>query len=179
MKFLIYGLVDPRTQAVRYVGKSTSGLRRPKEHSAPSLLEGVRTHKANWIRTLRAQGLRPTITVLEEFSDAGPLDVAEVAWIATGRALGWPLTNGADGGVGSPGRVLSAETKAKIGAANKGAKRRSRTPAEIEANRRLHVGKKRSLETKARIAASKKGALLGVPKSAEHRAKIAAALGPH
>ncbi len=80
------------------------------------------------------------------------------------------------GGVGSPGRVLSAETKAKIGAANKGAKRRSRTPAEIEANRRLHVGKKRSLETKARIAASKKGALLGVPKSAEHRAKIAAAL---
>jgi hypothetical protein len=32
MKYLIYGLVDPRDNLVKYVGKSSKGLIRPKQH---------------------------------------------------------------------------------------------------------------------------------------------------
>jgi len=31
-EILIYGLRDPRTDEYRYIGKSTSGLNRPKSH---------------------------------------------------------------------------------------------------------------------------------------------------
>ena len=42
-KFLIYGLVDPRDGQLRYVGKSTSGLRRPRSHWYPRVIREDRT----------------------------------------------------------------------------------------------------------------------------------------
>jgi len=49
----IYGLIDPRTREVRYIGKSARGMQRPLEHSKPCYLRRDRTHKANWIRELQ------------------------------------------------------------------------------------------------------------------------------
>src|SRR5689334_22004216 len=115
-KFLIYGLVDPRTDAVRYIGKSCSGISRPKVHSMSSSLQ-QRGHKVNWVRSLVALNLKPTIRVLEEFSAVADLNDAECFWIAQGRGLGWPLTNLTKGGEGTTGCIVSAETRAKLAAA--------------------------------------------------------------
>lgn len=97
-RFLVYGLADPRTGVVRYIGKSSYGLERPKEHVHKAGRE--RTHKAAWVRSLKRIGLRPEIRVLEDVPDRSDLDIVEAFWIAQGKGLGWPLTNIAPGGRG-------------------------------------------------------------------------------
>lgn len=137
---IIYGLVDSRTGEIRYVGKSTSGLRRPREHFTKRAL-AERTHKANWIRSVVADGGVCLMVVLQRCTTTEELSEAERWWIAMGRAaLGARLTNSTDGGDGcsgreaSPklrehmrrlgvanrGRVLTSEHRAKVGAAGRG-----------------------------------------------------------
>lgn len=115
---LIYGLLDPRTNEVRYVGKSTYGLERPKKHQRKSILK--RDHKSNWLRQLFDVGLTCLIVVLEELHDGQDINERETSWIAYGRSLGWNLTNLTIGGDGSSGYRLSEEQKEKIGAAHRG-----------------------------------------------------------
>ena len=110
-QFLIYGLIDPRTDMVRYVGRSCSGMSRPRQHQRP-VLESDRTHRANWIRSLHAEGLRHRECVLEVVTKETIAD-SEVWWIAYGRALGWPLTNISAGG-GLLGYTHKQESKALL-----------------------------------------------------------------
>ncbi len=116
-KFLIYTLSDPRTDEVRYVGKSCSGMKRPRNHRSPSNIESF-THKNNWLRSIVP--LKPVIEVVEEFSNPDGLVDAERFWIAQFRAWGFKLTNGTDGGDGLCGTIHSPETRARIGAGNRG-----------------------------------------------------------
>lgn len=105
-KFLIYGLRDPRTNEIRYVGRSSSGMRRPRRHDkAASLKED--NYKSRWVSKLLALGLSFEIVVLERVSDGSELDQAERKWISIGRsALGSRLTNLTSGGqAGSFGTV--------------------------------------------------------------------------
>lgn len=118
-RFLVYGLVDPRSLLVRYIGKSSSGLRRPNDHCKPYELKKP-GHKSAWIASLLADGLSYTVAILEGLDTHCELSAAEQWWIVFGRACGWPLTNLTDGGDGSYGWSPSAETKSKIGAANRG-----------------------------------------------------------
>lgn len=90
----IYGLQDPRTGGVCYIGKTTSVNRRLKQHLA---CEGANAARVAWIAELEAQGLAPEVLILEE-CDMETWQAAEIAWIAKGRALGWPLLNITDGG---------------------------------------------------------------------------------
>lgn len=69
------------------------------------------------------------------------------------------------------GHTVSAETRAKIGAANSLHKR---TPQQQEFLRTVGIGRKHSAETKAQMSAAHQGRIC--PKSPEHRAKISAAL---
>jgi hypothetical protein len=39
MQYIIYGLVDPETEELRYIGKSSTGMSRPKKHFYPSTLK--------------------------------------------------------------------------------------------------------------------------------------------
>ena len=41
---IIYGLVDPNLNKIRYVGRSSSGLWRPNAHRYPSRLSRGQTH---------------------------------------------------------------------------------------------------------------------------------------
>ena len=93
--FLIYGLIDPRMRMIFYVGLSSSGLSRPKDHRRESAPDTCCRH---WVRSLQRQGLDYEITVLEEFRNDAQLSAAERWWIAYGRACGWPLTNRTRGG---------------------------------------------------------------------------------
>ena len=176
---IIYGLVDPRTLLVRYVGRSSTGVQRPRQHRRRAAHE--RNHKASWIRSLLALGLDYTIVVLEVVhKDA--LDSAERFWIAYGNACGWPLTNHTAGGEGSSGRVLSSETLAKMSAAQKG---RKRPRAQVEASARGHIGLRPSPAHLAKLrgrkqtpehVAKRAAARRGKPCSPDTKAKIAAAL---
>jgi hypothetical protein len=96
---LVYGLVDLGTFAVHYVGKSTSGLARPKHHGYPSVLSKDPTHKGAWLRKLAAAGQPYGIRVLE-VCDRTKLAAAEAAWVRKGKEASWPLTNHCDGGEG-------------------------------------------------------------------------------
>lgn len=142
---LIYALVDPLTEQVRYIGRSINGLTRARIHRAPAKLRIDRTHKANWIRSLMAQGLTYQIRVMEE-CDPSAIDDAERRWIAAGRAMGWPLTNLTDGGDGALGHRHTDATKAKIRSiVNRPDEHRKR----ISSTLRGHVI---STEVRARIA---------------------------
>jgi hypothetical protein len=193
---LIYGLRDPRTGEIRYVGKSTNGLVRPRVHAHPSEIKRP-SRKNNWIQSLKKQGLRYEIVILEYVNTLDELPEAECRWIAFGRqALGDRLTNLLDGG-GSLGRKLAVETRQRIAEkvraiaqtpagrahllaigekakspearAKISAKARARplTPARLLQLRAAALQSRRA-ETRAKISASLKGRVL----SAIHRERI-------
>lgn len=120
-KLLIYGLTDPRTDEVRYIGRSTSGLVRPYRH-----LENKRVTESHypvycWIRKLKELGLKPAVLVLEDFGECKDwetanalLNEAEMRWIAAKRKEGAHLLNCTDGGGGLLGHKLSDETRTKM-----------------------------------------------------------------
>lgn len=143
------------------------------------------------------------IDVVEVVQSTDDWRERECFWIATLRRLYPDCVNVSTGGDGVPGLVhsvetrakwsaqrsgikrgpLSAETRAKIGAANKGrpvseetrAKRselaKNRTAEHRAKLRAANTGKKHSEETRAKMSAIRKGK----PKSIEWRAKVSAA----
>lgn len=115
-RHLIYGLVDPRTNELRYVGRSSLGFNRARtEHSS---------HCGNWIKNLKALDLNPLIVTLEEFELTHDVDdvlnVAERKWIAYHRSVGARLTNLTDGG--EMGRKFLPEVREKMSLAHSGEK---------------------------------------------------------
>lgn len=171
---IIYGLVDPRISIVRYIGKSTSGMKRPRNHMLVSKLKRDHTHKANWIRELMDLGLIYEIVILECVTTVGLLDEAERRWIAHGRSRGWPLTNLTEGGDGQTS-PMPASTRAKIREARaRQAPFSAETLAKMSKSRKGkppgNAGKPASAEARAKMSAAHKGRVF----SAETRAKIAA-----
>jgi hypothetical protein len=201
-KFLIYALVDPRTDAVRYIGKSCSGMKRPLRHFQPKLLAADNTYKARWIRALMAEiGGPPSVRVLEVFASAVDLNDAECFWIAQGHGLGWSLTNLTKGGDGISGmkrgesfrqqlakrylgKKLSAEHRAKLSESHKGVKisesHRSKMADGIRAwwkdpaNRIKHSIPHRAATSTSEFRAKISAVTRGRKTSPEVRAKIAA-----
>ncbi len=112
-KYLIYGLIDPRTRMIRYIGLSSRGLTRPKDHRRDPKAQ-PRWHVSRWIAQLQDSGLDYEITVLEETSDPKLLPDLERHWIAYARASEWPLTNMTDGGDGILGLKHGEQTKIKM-----------------------------------------------------------------
>jgi hypothetical protein len=98
-KFLVYGLTCPDTGEVRYIGRSSMGLERPKEHA--NRLYREKTYKASWIRSLLQAGKSYGIVVLQECESVAETIQAEIVWIKKGRSAGWRLTNLTDGGEGA------------------------------------------------------------------------------
>ena len=68
MDILIYGLVDPRTNEIRYVGKTTQTLnKRLSQHLCSNKKHNP--HKFNWINQLKTLNLKPTIILIETCND--------------------------------------------------------------------------------------------------------------
>ena len=153
-KYIIYALVDPTTGQPRYIGKSSSGLSRPRAHFTPYSLK-TESYKNRWLRPLIKKGLRPEIVVLYSSSSHVELNEAEIFWIASLKSRGFCLTNSTDGGEGHLGRVVSQETRQKMREAN--------------------TGRRLSAEVRQRMS----DALKGRPKSQEHRSNISKALVGH
>lgn len=120
---IIYGLIDPRTHHLRYVGKTEYSLRkRLTQHVRRAKNAGVR----EWIEGLAADGLRPEICEIETVPSTGWM-AAEVFWIAFFRCAGAELFNVSDGGGQSPPH--SAETRKRLSDL---AKERMKDPDFIE-----------------------------------------------
>lgn len=97
-KYLIYGLIDPITNELRYIGRSSSGLQRPRCHFTPCILKKEKNHCHNWIKSLINKNLKPEIIIIETFDNSNNLNEAEIYWIAYFKFLGCNLTNLTDGG---------------------------------------------------------------------------------
>jgi hypothetical protein len=184
-RFLVYGLIDPLTGELRYVGKSSWGMKRPKQHLQSTGRKG-NTHLKNWLRRLYKDGQQlPAILILREcVSDIEAL-AQEVVLIALFRQAGFNLANITEGGEGSCGWYHSAETISKIRESNKGKKMSYEARCKISA---CKIGKKFSQESRDNMSkaqlkrehnpedtAKARAANLGLKRSEETKAKLRAA----
>jgi hypothetical protein len=116
----IYGLIDPRTKLVRYVGWTYRTLEiRLIEHisDAKGNKPKSKNHRCNWIRSLLRENLDPEIILLEE-STYSKMEEKESFWIKYyGREN---LVNGTDGGEGNLGWCPTAEQRQKASEKLKG-----------------------------------------------------------
>ncbi len=161
---IIYGLRDPTSGEIRYVGRSMSGLERPRAHFKENKKD---THKHRWIQKLKTAGLMYSVDTLSVVTDPSDLNAEERGWIAIGLVEGWPLTNATFGGEGSHGWHPSEETRRKISAAHQG---RKATPAQRAAQSALQTGRKASAAHRKAISEGK----TGTHRSAETKEKLRA-----
>lgn len=97
-KVYIYALRDPRTNKIRYIGKTKDLELRLKQHLQPARLV-KHSHKNHWLQGLIADGMLPEIEVLHTVAPTRA-DTAERAAIAVARIVGDLLTNATKGGDG-------------------------------------------------------------------------------
>ncbi len=156
MKRIVYGLSD--NGQIRYIGKSSFGLKRPKEHTQPSALgREAHTHKTRWLRSVIDAGRTPEVLILEVCASHEALDAAERKWIAEGRSRGWKLTNMTDGGEGLVGYRHTAASRSKISETHKGKKRPLSWRKNLSASQR---GKVIPEASRLKMSAAKKGKTL-------------------
>lgn len=152
----IYGLVDPFTQQIRYIGKTVST---PIARLYSHICEARRCdpdrqhyHKNRWILGLLSRGVSPEIVILETVvGDAW--QEAEKTWIRKGGETGWDLTNLSDGGEGTPGYPCSEERKKHLSKVLSG---RRRSQESIDKVRQRLIGRKPSLEAIKKSAEAKR-----------------------
>jgi hypothetical protein len=146
----IYGLTEPGTCEIRYIGKSIRPLERLQNHinEPPS-----NCHRSHWIQGLKAMGLRPELTIIEAVRGSWPWQESERHWIAYGKANGWRLTNNTDGGDGVEG--LPKEARERMVRTWRGRKHRPETIEKLRAARSMRP--LHTAETKAKMSASQRG----------------------
>jgi hypothetical protein len=111
----IYGLCDPHTNELRYIGQTSQELRHRLRKHVIRAHDG-QTYCAKWIRSLERI---PKIIQLHECANSA-LDQWEWQFIAAYRLMGARLTNITEGGAGSRGWHHTDEAKNKIAIAQRG-----------------------------------------------------------
>lgn len=90
----IYGLVDPDTLEVRYIGQTNDIKERLRFHTqySSALKREAHKQKGKWTQGLLNAGKKPSIVILQvvPFKLA---DEAERRWIEMGKLFGWSLFN--------------------------------------------------------------------------------------
>lgn len=118
---IIYGLADPITGHLRYVGKTVTEPRRRLDAHMHDARRGVRRPCASWIRKLLKQGVQPEIFEIETCPAEIDWEEAEQFWISYFRFIGCSLLNLSIGGeAGTLGWKASDETKRRMSAARTG-----------------------------------------------------------
>lgn len=86
--WLVYGIIDPRSDALFYIGQTRCFARRRSEH-----LEGTDQISGLVIRQIQEAGFLPHFLVLERHDNEETALRAEIYWIETLLARGIELTN--------------------------------------------------------------------------------------
>lgn len=108
----IYGLYDPRTGELRYVGKTHQTLQmRLKRHMDDARRPAKASrHVYRWIGMLQRYNAMPVIRVIE-VTDQEHWEERERYWIKHYRESGARLCNHADGGAGKPTKQKNPLTR--------------------------------------------------------------------
>jgi hypothetical protein len=86
-RYLIYGLLDPESKTLRYVGKTHKRREiRLAEHIRDAE-EGSKLHVHNWIRGVLKSGNKPTIFVLDRIPATADWAEAEIRHIRYWKTL--------------------------------------------------------------------------------------------
>jgi group I intron endonuclease len=93
----IYTLLDPVTNQIRYIGKANNLDQRYKAHLNKTRKHQI--HKRNWINSLKKQGLKPIIEILDVVPIA-EWQFWETYWISQFKSWGFDLINYTSGGDG-------------------------------------------------------------------------------
>jgi plasmid maintenance system antidote protein VapI len=118
--FYLYGLFDPTTNDLRYIGKTYDLKMRLKGHLSKYSLQ-TKSHKNHWLKSLLEKGLEPTLYVLETYNTEEECYEAEETYIQYYKELGVNLTNNSDGGRGgNKGHKSSEETRKNQSIRNSG-----------------------------------------------------------
>lgn len=120
--YFIYGLVDPRTNLIAYIGKTVYGLSRPFSHTSPATFrDEPNSPKTNWLKHLLNLNLLPTVTLLFTLDLSINKKEANIILYDKEQELikkyknnGYNLKNWTDGGPGATGRIVSKELRAKM-----------------------------------------------------------------
>lgn len=151
---VIYGLYDPRTGALRYIGQTCQTLqRRLSLHIWAARNVRRHRHVTSWVKSLLSLGLQPTISTLETTAAPENLDRMEMEAIERAFARNERLTNHTLGGQGARGRKLSPEHKARLHSKEA----RAKMAATRKGQRSPRKGVTLSEETRAKISQGKRG----------------------
>ena len=93
----IYILIDPITLEIRYVGKTNNPYQRFRHHLVSSA--NPKSHKRNWINSLREEGLKPIMQIIDEVEEI-EWQFWEQYWIVQLKCWGFDLVNHTAGGDG-------------------------------------------------------------------------------
>ncbi len=188
----IYGLICPKTNTIKYIGKADDIKRRLRQHIYQSKYSD--NNKNLWIKNLLKENYKPEIEVIDEvpITDWG---YWEDFWIKYYKFLGSQLINEMDGGhgygkhsletiekirqsqigeknpmfgkpgiMGMLGKTFSEESKKKISEANKG---------KLVGEKNPMYGKTHSLEVRKKISEANIGRKIKKgPMSEEQKNKI-------
>jgi hypothetical protein len=159
---IIYGLQDPITKELRYVGKTACSLRE-RLHGHISETKYSKGHKQNWVKKVN-----PEIFEIDVVKD-NEWKYWEMFYIAYYKMIGCRLLNITPGGDGTgvKGKKQSKETIKKRSDAMMG------HIVTLETRNKLsvaNIGRKESKETREKISKSKIG--LSIPHTREWSDKI-------
>jgi hypothetical protein len=122
-KYLIYGLADPRTQELRYVGQTCYlPCQRLAQHEHAARRSKDTRRNTQWIRSLQSTDVRPEMFEIESGLTKAEANETESFYISYFRSIGCRLNNHTDGGEGSVGYRHSPEIRAKMSALRTGRK---------------------------------------------------------
>lgn len=164
----IYGLTDPTTGEVRYVGKADNPGRRYQKHIG-ALGMSEDNHKARWVKKLLSQGKSPGLVILEKVPHEQWVE-AERRWIAHYRAEGARLTNSTDGGEGVDGYRHPPEVRQRLSEVMRGRPVSEETRAKLSL---VHTGRKMPEEGVRKSAEAHRRLWEALP-AAERQRRIAA-----
>lgn len=152
----IYGLLDPDSLELRYIGKTKYPKKRMQQHCYPTQLK-TKTHRNSWIKSLLRQNKKPGFIILE--ACVRDVDEAEIEWIANARKDGARLVNGTNGGDGNKGGYSpSPETKEKLRLSHLGKKR---SPEHVTNMKAAQTEEWRRKRRETRMATKKPNAKSG------------------
>jgi hypothetical protein len=120
---IVYGLVDPNTNTIRYIGKSTQGIKRAFNHKKPSSIKEGSTPKNNWIKGLIKNNQMYSVVVLFSVIKTGYTkeSLNNLLYKKEQELISIfdNLLNLTDGGPGAVGRILSEESLTKMSESRK------------------------------------------------------------
>lgn len=144
----IYGLIDPVSGGLRYIGKSI----RPAQRLANHMNEQSNCHRSHWLQSLKRQGLKPELIIIETIHGEWPWQESERFWIKRARELGCLLTNNTSGGDGVSD--LPLETRERMRQTWLGRKHK---PETIEKLRQASSQHRHSKETRQKMSRAHSG----------------------